>query len=1040
MDIEMNEIDSNSVPLSVNNFNSVKNIKKSFYVLFGLLIIASIIFGVLSWKDIKNSEEQHLLSLVELSSNSSDSFLHQIDNNMLFLIKELGNSDDIISNLKFKKETVVKFKNANPELLNLSLIDQNGNLIISSVFSDIKEPYQIKNKDLFKVSLEDFKNGMIGDIGRPLYNKINNKWIMPIRYPIKDRVGNIVMILTAELALSAKQIILRPLNLPENAMLGMIRKDNFLILTNPQPPISNYKKFYNSSRDKDLIKYINKDGNQLESSITFGFSNLNDRYQIIAYKKLFHKQITLFISYPIKYVFEKWWKSTRITFLIIILLAISEIIIYKRTTKRQINWELQDIVSNKILIQSQARLEDALIIASVAHWEYDCFVKTVILSEQFLSLLKYDKNVIKEITMDIFISTYIIPEDGKLIKEEIENAIINGVNELEINNEIRMIRGDGGLSWYQFQIRTQKDNSGKVIKLSGAIQDITTRKSNEELLQLMAQVFQHNGLAIFICNEDIEIVASNKTFSEITGYNELEIIGKSPNILSTNEGSSSDYNAMWNEVNVKGFWRGELFSKCKSGKVYPQWLSISAVKNKDAKIINYIGSFSDMSDFKTIEEKVYHLAHHDSLTNLPNRLYLTNYLDNRISNIMNKECDLEKLAVMFIDLDRFKTINDTLGHDMGDLLLKEVARRLIAIVGNNGLVSRLGGDEFVIICDIKENIEDLLDMAKKIQEEIIIPYQINQHVLYTSPSIGISIYPDDANKVEDLMKNADMAMYHAKSLGRNNYQLYSTVLSEPELDYRLLEVSMHGAVDNNEFFLVYQPQIDTLTNKVTGVEALVRWNHPQRGVVSPVTFIPLAEETGIIIKLGEWVLKTACKQLREWQLLGLDITMSVNLSSLQFQQRDLVPMVERILKEYNIEGKYLELEITESVAMERPLESVGKMNDLNKLGVNLSIDDFGTGYSSLNYLKLYPISKLKIDRSFVKDIETDRHDAVICTATIVMAHSLGIKVVAEGVETKYQYNYLKNIQCDTIQGFLFSKPLLPNEIMSFVKTHEERDW
>lgn len=560
--------------------------------------------------------------------------------------------------------------------------------------------------------------------------------------------------------------------------------------------------------------------------------------------------------------------------------------------------------------------------------------------------------------------------------------------------------------------------------------EIDERKKAEKELSLLATVFEHSGEAIMITDADNNIIETNAAFYKQTGYTQQEMLGKNPRVLASGETKAETYQQMWGDLNNKGFWQGEIWDRAKDGHVYPTWTSITAVRDEQNRICNYIASFSDITEHKAAQDRIHYLAHHDSLTDLPNRFTLTERLEQTISSARR---NTEKVAVMFIDLDHFKNINDTLGHDMGDKLLVQVGQRLQSCVRNSDIVARLGGDEFVVALAEIEDIETVFHVADKILHTLGLPYALDGHDLHSSPSIGIAFFPEDGENVEEVMRNADVAMYHAKFRGRNNYQFFEEAMNTASLECMELENDLRMALEREEFLLHYQPQINIATGRVVGVEALVRWQHPTKGLISPLKFIPIAEDAGLILPLGEWVMRTACRQLRQWSGQGMaEMQMCVNLSARQFRQDYLPALVASIVVKEEIDPALLELEITESMAMDNPQEAVDTMQMLRGIGVKLSIDDFGTGYSSLSYLKQFPINRLKLDRSFVKDIESDPNDAAICAATIALAHNLGLDVVAEGVETEKQHDYLKLLNCDKVQGYYFCKPMPAGEAQSYV--------
>ncbi len=571
---------------------------------------------------------------------------------------------------------------------------------------------------------------------------------------------------------------------------------------------------------------------------------------------------------------------------------------------------------------------------------------------------------------------------------------------------------------------------GELIGTTGFARDISQRRQEESTLRLAARVFESSGEAIVITDAQANIVSVNHAFVEMSGYTSKEMQGKNPRILSSGRHSADFYRDMWDALNSHGYWQGEIWDKHKDGRVYPKWMSITAVRDEEGQVVNYVSIARDTTEQTEAERNIHFLAYYDVLTGLPNRTLLRDRLGQMIS-VAHR--DKQQFALLFLDLDRFKYINDSMGHSVGDRLLQSVALRIQECVREGDTVARLGGDEFVVLLRDAGD-EAAAVVSKKLLVSLATPYDLDGQVIATQASIGISLYPDHAHDADSLIKNADMAMYRAKDEGRNNYQFFAT-----EMNFHVdllfsMEKDLRLALERGEFFLQYQPQADLASGQLIGVEALIRWKHPEKGLVSPVEFISVAEETGQIISIGEWVLRTACAQMAQWRKAGYpELTMAVNLSMRQLRQPTLGELVKEVLKDTGLEARYLELEITEGIMMGDNRAAMRFLNEMHECGVQLSIDDFGTGFSSLNYLKKLPVNKLKIDQSFVRDIESDESDAAIIRSIISLGHRLNLRVIAEGVETQEQLDFLRIRGCDEIQGYFYARPLLAEDIIEFIK-------
>jgi diguanylate cyclase (GGDEF)-like protein/PAS domain S-box-containing protein len=581
----------------------------------------------------------------------------------------------------------------------------------------------------------------------------------------------------------------------------------------------------------------------------------------------------------------------------------------------------------------------------------------------------------------------------------------------------------------RFWIETWKtpivNEAGEVIGTAGFAGDITERKEAEEALRIAAATFETHD-AIVITDTNANIVRVNQAFTEITGYTQDEVIGKNPRVMSSGRQDRAFYTEMWQQLLHAGSWAGEIMDRRKNGQVYPKWLTITAVKNAQQEITHYVGIFSDITARKQAEEEIRNLAFYDVLTKLPNRrLFMDRF--RAALTISARHNDFG--AVLFIDLDRFKLLNDSMGHDYGDLMLIEVAHRIKACVREMDTVARLGGDEFVVLLEgisrtQEEALHHVVIVSEKIREALAQPYQLKSIEHHSSPSIGISLYRGHEATVDELLQKADLAMYQAKSTGRNTVRFFDPVMQHNVSMRAELENDLHHAIALGQLELYYQAQMDG-NNRPLGAEALLRWHHPARGIVPPAQFIPIAEESPLIIEIGDWVMDNACRQLALWgAVLPLkEMALSVNVSARQFAQPDFVSKVTQCLLRHGVASQCLRLELTESLVLSDLASTIGKMHALKALGVKLSLDDFGTGYSSLSYLKYLPLDQIKIDKSFVHGISLGGNDALLVKTIIDMAENFCMDVVAEGVETASQLEFLKGRKCPAFQGFLFSTPL-----------------
>lgn len=583
--------------------------------------------------------------------------------------------------------------------------------------------------------------------------------------------------------------------------------------------------------------------------------------------------------------------------------------------------------------------------------------------------------------------------------------------------DLRVCRPDRSMRVVRLQVALERDAAGAPRRLVGTLQDITEQKAAEASLRLAAAAFENTAEAVTISDPEGRILAVNRAFERITGYPADEALGQKLTIL----GHDGDKHGIQRVIDAEeSQWQGEVWNRRKSGEIYPAHEHISAVRDDQGRIVNFVSVLSDITEAKDAEDRLQHLAHHDSLTGLPNRLQFGGALEGALERAKRHN---QQLALLFLDLDRFKNINDTLGHDSGDRLLKGVAERLRKTVRAEDFVARLGGDEFTVVMEELASADDAAILAEKLIEALARPMQLGEQELTPSATVGIAVYPDDGADPAALLKAADVAMYRAKAQGRQTFEFYTPELTARALELAALEQALRHALERGEFILHYQP-LWAAAGQVLGVEALLRWNHPKLGAVAPERFVPVAEEMGLIGAIGAWVLRTACEQSRVWREAGAPrLRLSVNVSMHQIAQGGLfLDEVRTALARCGIDPADLELEITETALQTDP-DSIGTLVALKALGVRLAIDDFGTGYSSLSSLRRLPVDTIKIDRSFIRDVAVDENDRAVASAIIAVGHALNLTVTGEGVETDEQQIFLREQHCDQMQGFGLCRPM-----------------
>lgn len=619
------------------------------------------------------------------------------------------------------------------------------------------------------------------------------------------------------------------------------------------------------------------------------------------------------------------------------------------------------------------------------------------------------------------------PDDLPVVMAAIDACLHGDSLHYEVEYRLRDEQGEERWMLLRGQV-VARDAGGAPLRTIATHTDISVQKEREEALRLASMVYSNSSEAMVVTDAAGNILAINEAFSELTGYDERDVLGRNPRLLKSGRQSPEFYQRMWEALVAEGVWRGEIWNRRKNGQIYPELLTINSIPDEHGGVSRYVALFSDITEIKDALDQISLQANYDQLTGLPNRRL---FLDRLEQAILLAQREGQLLALLFIDLDRFKEVNDTLGHELGDRLLIQAASRIRACVRDSDTVARLGGDEFTVILPGLAGTQDSWRVAEKILDEMSQAFSLDGHEAFVSASIGIAFFPQDAGDVSNLLKNADQAMYKAKSEGRNNYAFFTRQLQDDMERHARLSAELRHAIFNDQLELHYQPIVELGSGAVVKAEALLRWNHPAQGLVSPALFIPLAEETGLIHDIGRWVFQQAMAQLQDWrQSLGLALQVSLNRSPLEFRSGcDWIGQLQAL----GLPGDSLVVEITEGVLVQNDEQVTEQLLAFRDAGIQVAIDDFGTGYSALAYLKRFDIDYLKIDQSFIRNLAPGSADFVLCEAIVGMAHRLGLKVIAEGVETVAQRDLLRSIGCDYGQGYLFARPLPAADFIRYLQ-------
>lgn len=682
---------------------------------------------------------------------------------------------------------------------------------------------------------------------------------------------------------------------------------------------------------------------------------------------------------------------------------------------------------NQALHNSDDALKAAQQLALIGSWRLDLLNRSGQWSQQMYRLLGLPQTE-QPPPLAVFLQK-IHPDDRHLV----ESAVRHGMH---WSGELRSNPALGPQRYFHSRSTGVHDDSGNVVALMGTLQDITERRQSSEKLELAARVFACTRDGIVVTDAASTIVAVNAAFERITQYSEADVLGRNIRMLRSNLHDMDFYRQLWVTVARDGHWRGEIWNRRKNGEVFPEWLTISAVASAEHGMAGYVGVFTDLSDITEANEQLQFMINHDPLTRLPNRSLLNDRLEQAIEAAHQGQ---RTIAVLLLNIDRLQRVNDSIGHDAGDLLLREMAQRLLARLHPGDTLARIGSDEFVMVLSHVDDNDDINAAAQQMLDTVAAPCQLLGHEVVVTASVGIALFPLDGVAPGDLIRNADTALSHVKNSGRNSFRYFTAEMNTRALHWMALEHRLRSAMGRDEFSLFYQPQVRLADQQICGAEALIRWRSAELGMVSPAEFIPLAEDSGLIVEIGEWVIRSACAQNMAWQDAGLRaLPVAVNVSAHQITAGTLPSIVTSALRASGMQARYLAIELTESVLMQEAELAMAQIAELRAIGVAVALDDFGTGYSSLSYLSRFALDKLKIDQSFVRNITGDAKSAAIAKATIALAHGLGITVVAEGVETREQRDYLDGASCDEVQGYFFSRPLPADEFVALLAAEEVR--
>ncbi len=987
--------------------------------LFGGVAAFVLIVTVTAWMALtqlyQQAEDRAALTTQNMAKSLEQTFNGLIDTLDIALLASANEISRQLSTGKTDARSItamlVEQRDRLPYVVHFRATNESGDVIYGP---DIPTPpINASDRDHF-IGLRDHpQRGLVAD--RPFLGRGSAKWEWTFARRINKADGEFGGVVLAAVSIDAIQAMFAQIKMLQGNSLSLRDAEYRFIAHFPVNAASVFP-IGEKRLSPALLKALSE--NPRAGTYRVDFARSDGRGHVFSYYRSARYGFLVNVGVDYASAFAEWRKQARIV-IGLVAASILALLVFVQLIHRA--WRRQDEVA--------ASLREAQKIAHLGHYHYDLKTRCWTSSEIFDEIVGIDWNYPRDAQ---HWNELAAPDERESVEFQLNSVIERGI---AFDHEYRIIRPcDGEERWVHSKAKLQSAEDGSPAALIGTLQDITGRKRAEAELRVAAVAFESRE-AMIITDKNSVILRVNRAFTESTGYTAADAVGRKPSLLKSGRHDAEFFRAMWEAITHTGGWQGEIWEKRKNGDERSKWLTISTVKNADGEVTHYVGAQYDISERKRAEQKINELAFYDQLTDLPNRALL---LD-RLRQIMTASSrNNHYCALLLIDLDNFKTLNDTLGHDMGDLLLQQVAQRLTASVRADDTVARLGGDEFVVVLpNLSSEESEAATQSELVAGKIIAAlnrnFALKEVNYHSTPSIGVTLFVGQEIEVKTLLKQADLAMYKAKAEGRNALRFFNPDMELIVMKRATLEKDLREAIAENQFELHYQPQISA--GILTGVEALVRWHHPRRALVSPAEFIPLAEETGLILALGFWVMETACKQLAAWAELPekTHLTIAVNVSAQQLRQPNFVDEVIRVLEKTGADPQRLKLELTESMLVSNIEEVIEKMFALKALGVGFSLDDFGTGYSSLSYLKRLPLDQLKIDQSFVRDVLIDPNDAAIAKTVIALARSLGLAVIAEGVEIDAQREFLATAGCLSYQGYFFSRPLPVAEFEAYAQ-------